>query len=138
MRLALLVASLGLVPLAASAADLVVTLTDVPDDRGQLVVGVCTQAEFLGPGCRFHASGEATAGTDTLVVHDITPGTYAVSAYQDVDESGKLRTGFFGVPTEPIGFSRNPPLGMHKPRFGDSAVAITPAGGAIMIRMGHY
>ena len=137
MRLPLLVAT-AFAPVAASAADLAVTLTDVPDDRGRLVVGVCTEAEFLGPRCRYHASGEATAGTETLVVHNIEPGTYAVSAYQDVDESGKLRTGFFGVPTEPVGFSRNPPLGMHKPRFGNSAVAITPAGGTITIRMGHY
>ena len=136
--LALVAASSWLAPVAASAADLAVTLTDVPDDRGRVVVGVCTQAEFLGPVCRFHASGEATKGTDTLVVHGIAPGTYAVSAYQDVDESGKLKTGFFGAPTEPVGFSRDPKLGMHKPRFAESAIVVTPAGGAITIRMGRY
>ncbi len=130
--------SLVLAAGSARAADLAVTLTGVPDDRGRVVVGVCTEAEFLRPACRFHAEGEATRGDDTLVVHGIVPGTYAVTAYQDVDESGKLKTGFFGAPTEPVGFSRNPKLGMHRPRFAESAVTIPPAGGAIVIRMGHY
>ncbi len=135
---AVLVATLALATGQAAAADLAVTLTGIPDDRGRVVVGVCSEAEFLGPSCRYHAAGEATAGSETLVVHGIAPGTYAVSAYQDVDESGKLKTGFFGAPTEPVGFSRNPRLGMHKPVFAESAVQITPAGGALTVAMRRY
>jgi uncharacterized protein (DUF2141 family) len=138
MRRAPLVLASLVVSAPALGADLAVTLTGIPDDRGRMVVGVCTAVEFGGPLCRFHAAGETTAGTETLTVRGIVPGTYAVAAYQDVDDSGHLKTGFFGAPTEPVGFSRDPKLGMHKPRFAESAIVVPPSGGAITLRMQHY
>lgn len=40
-------------------------------------------------------------------VKNLEPGEYSLSAYHDLNNSGKLeRSGFFGIPQEPVGFSR--------------------------------
>lgn len=40
-------------------------------------------------------------------IKNVQPGEYSLSAYYDLDNSGKLeRSGILGIPQEPIGFSR--------------------------------
>ncbi|MFN3533649.1 MAG: DUF2141 domain-containing protein [Candidatus Brocadia sp.] len=40
-------------------------------------------------------------------IKNIAPGEYSLSAYHDLNNSGKLeRSGILGIPQEPIGFSR--------------------------------
>lgn len=40
-------------------------------------------------------------------IKNISPGDYSLSAYHDLNNSGKLeRSGILGIPQEPIGFSR--------------------------------
>lgn len=40
-------------------------------------------------------------------IKNVQPGEYSLSAYHDLDNSGKLeRSGILGIPQEPIGFSR--------------------------------
>ena len=47
----------------------------------------------------------------------VTPGVWAVSAFEDVDENGKLDMSWFG-PTEPFAFTR-PFHAPRKPRFDE-------------------
>jgi len=47
-------------------------------------------------------------------------GTYAIKAFQDLDDDGKLKTGFMGSPEEPWGFSNNATGFMGPADFGDS------------------
>lgn len=54
-------------------------------------------------------------------INNVTPGEYSLSAYHDLNNSGKLeRSGILGIPQEPIGFSR---LDVQKvrrhPRWGE-------------------
>lgn len=53
---------------------------------------------------------------------EVQPGRWALSAYEDGNENGKLDMGLFG-PKEPSGFWR-PFHGWHKPRFDDVAVDV--------------
>ncbi|WP_020571713.1 DUF2141 domain-containing protein [Neolewinella persica] len=46
-------------------------------------------------------------------------GTYVLAAFHDVNGNGKLDRNFFGIPTEPYGFSRPPVSKWEEPRFGD-------------------
>jgi uncharacterized protein (DUF2141 family) len=50
---------------------------------------------------------------------DVTPGRYALSAFEDLHGNGILDTGIFG-PKEPSAFWR-PFHGWHKPRFDEVA-----------------
>jgi uncharacterized protein (DUF2141 family) len=70
------------------------------------------------------------------VVEGVPPGTYAVQAFHDEDGDGTLdRRGFW--PSEGLGFSRDAPMRMGPPRFGDAAVRIE-RDGRITVTMRYY
>ncbi len=48
-------------------------------------------------------------------------GTYVLAAYHDVNGNGKLDRNFFGIPTEPYGFSQPPASKWEEPKFADIA-----------------
>ncbi len=48
-------------------------------------------------------------------------GTYVLAAYHDVNGNGKLDRNFFGIPTEPYGFSQAPTSKWQEPEFADIA-----------------
>ncbi len=122
----------------ARAATLQVVVDGVRDARGQLRIGVCTKPEFLGEACRFHGVVAAHPGTVMATIGKIVPGTYAVAVYQDVDDSGRLKRGFFGLPQEDVGFSRDPSLGLGPPGFDASAIRIGEPGGRIVVTLHHF
>ena len=52
------------------------------------------------------------------------PGTYAVSVIYDEDNSGDLKTGLFGIPKEPVGFSNNVTSRFGPPPFAKTSFEI--------------
>jgi uncharacterized protein (DUF2141 family) len=46
-------------------------------------------------------------------------GTYVLAAFHDLNGNGKLDRNFFGIPTEPYGFSRPPASKWEEPKFED-------------------
>ena len=65
---------------------------------------------------------------------DVPRGRWALSAFEDVNDNGKLDMGIFG-PKEPSGFWR-PFHAWRKPRFDDVAVEITEDWTGVEIRLG--
>ena len=61
-------------------------------------------------------------GGEAKYSFSVTPGRWAISAYEDRNENGKLDTGFLG-PRAPHGFWR-PFDGRRRPRFRDVATAL--------------
>lgn len=67
-----------------------------------------------------------------FVFEDIEAGTYAVALYHDLNGNGKLDSGTFGIPKEPIGFSNDARGRFGPPGFeacgflvaGDTLIAI--------------
>lgn len=49
------------------------------------------------------------------------PGTYVLAAFHDLNNNGKLDRNFFGIPTEPYGFSKAPESKWAEPVFADVA-----------------
>ncbi|NUN24005.1 MAG: DUF2141 domain-containing protein [Candidatus Jettenia caeni] len=50
---------------------------------------------------------ESTENFRKYRIKNLQPGVYSLSAYHDLNNSGKLeRSGILGIPEEPIGFSR--------------------------------
>lgn len=66
---------------------------------------------------------------------ELPPGHYAVSLYLDVNGNHKLDTGWLGIPTEPVGVSRNPRPRMGPPRFEDSVFEMTGADTTLAIHL---
>lgn len=51
------------------------------------------------------------------IFYEVAKGTYAVSVIYDKDGNGKLNTGLFSIPTEPVGMSNNPKSTFGPPGF---------------------
>ncbi|HEY3838603.1 MAG TPA: DUF2141 domain-containing protein [Bryobacteraceae bacterium] len=62
-------------------------------------------------------SAEMKDGKAVATFVDLEPGEYAVSAYQDKNNNGRLDTGFGGKPTEPYGFSNDARGRFGPPKF---------------------
>ena len=122
----------------ALAADLAVTVTDIRNDRGRVLVAVCTQDSFLKPGCPYTASEPARIGPVTVTVRGIRPGTYAVQAFQDENGNEEVDRNFFGLPKEGIGFSNDAPIRFGPPSFADAALAIGEGGGRTTLRLRYF
>lgn len=67
-------------------------------------------------------------------IETVEPGTYAIKVFQDVAGTGKLETDFFGIPTEPYGFSQNPDS-FGLPTFSECAFDVTNAPLTLMIQL---
>ena len=65
----------------------------------------------------------------------VTPGRWALSAFEDVNSNGILDMGAFG-PKEPSGFLR-PFHGWHKPRFDDVASQFDRDTTGVIITLNH-
>lgn len=61
--------------------------------------------------------GTFSAKENSLTIEDVPPGAYALTIFQDENESGKLDTNFLGIPKESFGFSNNPKILMGAPSF---------------------
>jgi uncharacterized protein (DUF2141 family) len=76
---------------------------------------------------------DVARGTRTVIFHGLTPGTYAVKAFHDVNSDGQMNSNPFGIPIEPVAFSNNAPLSMGAPKWdrthftvrGDAGQTIT-------------
>ena len=51
-------------------------------------------------------------------------GKYVFAAFHDLNDNGELDLNFFGVPTEPYGFTRKPPSKWRAPSFSEVATEV--------------
>ncbi len=117
IRPALLI--LAVVPLTA-AAPIEVAVSNVTQAKGRVHVDVCSQKQFLTSDCVHSAEAPAVIGTTIVTVPNVPPGAYAVQVFHDLDGDGKLKRGLFGVPKEPVGFSRDAPIHFAPPHWQDA------------------
>ena len=110
------------------SAELSVSVSGISNDRGHVLIDVCSQAEFLGPRCGYHGRAPAKPGTVIVKVGSVSPGSYAIQAYHDENDNLTVDRNFLGLPNEAIGFSNNAPMRFGPPHFEDAEVIIPPEG----------
>ncbi len=123
---------------SAAAATVTVSVHGVRNARGHVRIGICPKADFLSETCPYHAVVPAHAGTVVATIVDVPPGTYAVAAYQDETDSGRLRRSLFGIPEDGTGFSRNPSLRFGPPAFDSCALRIEARDAAVSITLTYF
>jgi uncharacterized protein (DUF2141 family) len=114
--------------LDATAADLKVNIHLSRSGSGSVVVAVYkTAASFPKPlqGIAVQTA-DASTGSAVAVFHDLTPGRYAVAAYQDRNGNRRLDKNMVGIPTEPYGFSNGARGSMGPPSFESAAFDVPP------------
>ncbi|MGB3868149.1 MAG: DUF2141 domain-containing protein [Flavobacteriales bacterium] len=115
-------APLALLLLSASGfaqSDLKVeVILNKPDAGGKLHFALCPSAEAYKSetGCSTK-SVEADARTVSCTFSAITPGTYAIKVFHDVNSNGELDKSWIGWPKEPYGFSNDAPVNTGPPPF---------------------
>lgn len=70
---------------------------------------------------------------ETIDLGQLASGRYAASVYLDENGNGKLDSGMFGIPKEPVGASNNPRSRLGPPRFGDSVFTVASGTQTIQI-----
>ena len=97
-------------PLSAQAdSTLIVSLLDVPDDQGYVLVALYDDpAHWNKPElAKYVRRAPASAGRLDVDFAHLAPGRYAVAALHDRDTSGTMTTGWFGIPMEAYGFGND-------------------------------
>jgi uncharacterized protein (DUF2141 family) len=110
----------------ANAADLIVNVRHVRSTQGVISLAVYnSETGFLADNAAIASIDVPPAGEITPVVFkDLPPGTYAVAAFHDENESGGFDTNFLGMPEEGYGFSNGAKAFLGPPAFKDAAVPV--------------
>jgi uncharacterized protein (DUF2141 family) len=152
MRVAAAIA-LVVLPLAAGADELRVTVEGIRSAQGTVLIGlydspasfgkaveVSAKEAFLIDPDRFAAVAlRANAALKSAVVFsNLEPGRYAAIAFHDENGNGKLDKNFLGVPTEPYGFSNNVQGFLGPPTFEDAAMALGDSNEAVRITLVYH
>lgn len=107
MKKFLCVLALALCTMAVFAAEVEasIVLTKVEQKKGSLFVAIYDSSESMKKNKPVASFKVETIG-ETVTVAVILPiGEYYVSAYQDINNNGKLDTNLIGIPKEPVGIA---------------------------------
>ena len=129
MLLLLVLLCLSARPFPADTAPLTVTVTGIPAERGDVLVGVWKASEnFLADETRIAGRVlPARAGSITCTFPDLPKGAYAISALHDADRNGRMSKSLLGWPVEAYGFSNNARGLFGAPSYTDCAFELRGA-----------
>ncbi|WP_028601420.1 DUF2141 domain-containing protein [Ottowia thiooxydans] len=123
-HVALLLAAAAL-PLAVSAADLRVTVSDGPAAPATLYLAIFDTAEALASDKALSSQKvEMRDGTAQLVFTDLPVGRYVIKSFADENGNSKLDKNIVGLPIERYGFSNDARGRMGPPTFDAAAVQV--------------
>lgn len=126
---ALLLLSLALLASPAQAqqtATLNVTVTNIETFEGHVLVNLHNAATSFpgnGEGVVRQASVKADGPEVTFRYEDVPYGTYAISAFHDVDDNKEINR-FLGIPNEPYGASNDARGTFGPPKYEDAAFKV--------------
>ena len=121
-KLALTISLLLGVTALASAANLTVTVKDVRNANGSVLIAVYDLSGFGKPElAKAKQKAGANAGEVKFVFQGLPAGKYAVAAFHDENGNGKLDRNSLGVPTEGYGFSNDAQGTTGPPNFNQAA-----------------
>jgi len=130
------VIAIGFFMSAAHAGDLTVTISDIREARGSLMVAlVNSDAAWKNEAAPVAAKKiPAAQGEVKLEFKDLAPGSYAVQVMHDENENNQIDTNFLGIPTEGYGFSNNPNV-MRKAHYDEARFEVGADAATITIRL---
>jgi uncharacterized protein (DUF2141 family) len=106
---------------AADSGRLTVELTNMKSDEGRLVYAMWSGPEgWLESNTVREGTSPVSAGRSTLAFDDLPYGEYAISVYHDRNDNGKLDTGLFRMPKEPLGTSNDAKIRFGPPKYEDA------------------
>jgi len=126
-----------LLPVAAQAATLEIVVANVRNGNGHVRVAACSADTFLKPSCQWNGVTKSMRG-EVVVTLEVPPGTWAIQAFQDEDDSANVARNVLGIPTEGLGFSNDAPFRFGPPKFADAAFRLEAGGGRIRLTLRYF
>jgi uncharacterized protein (DUF2141 family) len=117
--------SLALIASLARAADLTITIKDVRNDTGMVMLALYDGEETFMNTAKAKAMDKApaAAGEVTFVFRDLPAGQYAATAFHDENGNSKLDKNWVGIPKEGLGFTNDAQGTMGPPKYAQAAFA---------------
>jgi len=102
-----------------------ITVNNIENIKGKLQVCITDKKEGFLKQCEYAKAVTVTKNTISLKIANIKTGIYSISLFHDENNNGVLdNKGFFGIPSEPYGFSNNPSTTFGPPSFEKCAFLI--------------
>ena len=102
-----------------------ITVNNIENIKGKLQVCITDKKEGFLKQCEYAKAVTVTKNTISLKIANIKTGIYSISLFHDENNNGGLdNKGFFGIPSEPYGFSNNPSTTFGPPSFEKCAFLI--------------
>jgi uncharacterized protein (DUF2141 family) len=118
--------------------EFVITFTNVEKASGSIYVGIYDRSDHFLKDDKavikkivpVRSTGEVRVSLAAL-----PPGTYAVSAFHDVNGNGRMDKNIVGIPTEPYGFSNDARPMFRAPNWNEAKFAWKGGTGGISVRL---
>ncbi|PTM08185.1 MAG: hypothetical protein DA407_08695 [Bacteroidetes bacterium] len=98
--------------------DITVTIENIANNRGHVVIGLHTADTFMKAEGLQQAATKVNDGKVIVTFKNVAPGNYALLALHDENDNNKMDFEPNGMPMESFGLSNNPML-MGPPAFSD-------------------
>lgn len=122
---------------AVAGQDLEVTVKNIKNDKGVLIVGLFGSEKTFTKQPLKAEKPKAEPGTLRVIFRDIQPGEYAISIFHDANENGILDMNFMGIPKEGFGFS-NDAMGVFGPPTFNKAKFSSPQTMTVSVTMKYF
>jgi uncharacterized protein (DUF2141 family) len=98
----------------------------INDGKGNLSIGIYNKAETFPKNGRaaYAKDVKAIKGTQKVEFSNLPDGSYAIAVFHDLNSNKVLDKNFFGVPSEPYGFSSSVKHSLSTPTFEESKVTL--------------
>lgn len=118
---------------SAWAASVEVVVDGGDASPGRVYVTLC-QGGLSGGACRIGDSAPGGGGTQRFRFDGVSPGFWAVAAYQDLNGNGQLDRTQLGLPLEPYGLS-NGAGRRTRPDFASARFSLGDPGATIRVHL---
>jgi uncharacterized protein (DUF2141 family) len=136
--LATLILTMAITSTAYTSSTATLTVNTIEDStrKGVVRIALWHGEEGFPKGKPFRvAAADMTNGKATAAFNDLEPGDYAVSAFYDKNNDGKLDTNMVGKPTEPYGFSNDARGTFGPPKYQEARFTVTSAGQTVTVHL---
>jgi uncharacterized protein (DUF2141 family) len=113
---------------SAFAEDIQMTLQPINSATGNILYALYNSAASFMSTTDAYQEGSVppVVGTQVITLTNIAPGSYAMTAFQDLNGNGKLDTGIFGMPKEPFAISNITKTLWSHPQWNDVVFQVNP------------
>jgi len=124
---------------AASAAELTITIEGTRNPSGAVALALFNSEDSFPRSPLAFASVRVKAAQEkvSFTFHNLAPGKYAVSAFHDENDNGKLDSDAVGFPTEGFGFSNDARGTLGPPAFARAAFELGEEKKSVTVKVAY-